>query len=53
LRRHQPLTAKQLAEKLMVSVRTIYRYVDDLSLSGIPIYGEPGNSSVIHSVTPY
>lgn len=42
LRRHQPLTAKQLAEKLMVSVRTIYRYVDDLSLSGIPIYGEPG-----------
>ncbi|WP_417553384.1 helix-turn-helix transcriptional regulator [Marinomonas fungiae] len=42
LRRHQPLTAKQLAEKLMVSERTIYRYVDDLSLSGIPIYGEPG-----------
>jgi predicted DNA-binding transcriptional regulator YafY len=42
LRRHQPLTAKQLAEKLMVSERTIYRYVDDLSFSGIPIYGEPG-----------
>lgn len=42
LRRHQPLTAKQLAEKLMVSERTIYRYVDDLSISGIPVYGEPG-----------
>jgi predicted DNA-binding transcriptional regulator YafY len=42
LRRHQPITAKQLAEKLMVSERTIYRYVDDLSLSGIPVYGEPG-----------
>jgi predicted DNA-binding transcriptional regulator YafY len=42
LRRHQPLTAKQLAEKLMVSERTIYRYVDDLSVSGIPVYGEPG-----------
>lgn len=42
LRRHQPITAKQLAEKLMVSERTVYRYVDDLSLSGIPIYGEPG-----------
>ncbi|MCG2838378.1 YafY family transcriptional regulator [Photobacterium sp. WH77] len=42
LRRHQPITAKQLAEKLMVSERTIYRYIDDLSLSGIPIYGEPG-----------
>ncbi|MCC5903771.1 MAG: YafY family transcriptional regulator [Halomonas sp.] len=42
LRRHQPITAKQLAEKLMVSERTIYRYIDDLSVSGIPVYGEPG-----------
>lgn len=42
LRRHQPITAKQLAEKLMVSERTIYRYIDDLSLSGIPVYGEAG-----------
>lgn len=42
LRRHQPLTAKQLAEKLMVSERTIYRYIDDLSISGIPVYGQPG-----------
>ncbi|WP_158174480.1 helix-turn-helix transcriptional regulator [Grimontia hollisae] len=42
LRRYQPITAKQLAEKLMVSERTIYRYIDDLSISGIPVYGEPG-----------
>lgn len=42
LRRHQPITAKQLAEKLLVSERTIYRYIDDLSLSGIPVYGEAG-----------
>lgn len=42
LRKHQPITAKQLAQKLMVSERTIYRYVDDLSLSGMPVYGEPG-----------
>lgn len=42
LRKHQPLTAKQLAERLMVSERSIYRYVDDLSVSGIPVYGEPG-----------
>lgn len=42
LRKHQPMTAKQLAEKLLVSERTVYRYIDDLSLSGIPIYGEPG-----------
>ncbi|MDW6002274.1 helix-turn-helix transcriptional regulator [Vibrio mangrovi] len=42
LRKHQPITAKKLAEKLMVSERTIYRYIDDLSVSGIPVYGEPG-----------
>lgn len=42
LRTHQPITAKRLAEKLSVSERTIYRYIDDLSLSGIPIYGEVG-----------
>nr|WP_202819680.1 YafY family protein [Thaumasiovibrio occultus] len=42
LRRHQPITAKQLAEKLKVSERTVYRYIDDLSVSGIPVYGEPG-----------
>ena len=42
LRKHQPITAKHLAEKLKVSERTVYRYVDDLSVAGIPIYGEPG-----------
>lgn len=36
------MTAQSLADELAVSVRTIYRYVDDLSVSGIPIYGEPG-----------
>ncbi|HEY9666142.1 MAG TPA: YafY family protein [Coleofasciculaceae cyanobacterium] len=42
IRSHQPITAGQLAERIGVSVRTIYRYIDDLSVSGIPIYGEPG-----------
>ncbi len=42
LRRYQPVTAQQLAEKLNVSVRSIYRYIDDLSVNGIPVYGEPG-----------
>ncbi|WP_444939344.1 helix-turn-helix transcriptional regulator [Microbulbifer sp. JMSA002] len=42
LRAHQPITAKELAEKLSVSERTIYRYMDDLSVSGIPVYGETG-----------
>ncbi|MGI9283623.1 MAG: helix-turn-helix transcriptional regulator [Endozoicomonas sp.] len=42
LRAHQPITAKELAEKLSVSERTVYRYIDDLSVSGIPVYGEAG-----------
>jgi predicted DNA-binding transcriptional regulator YafY len=42
IRTYQPITAQQLAERIGVSVRTIYRYIDDISISGIPVYGEPG-----------
>ncbi|WP_445359590.1 helix-turn-helix transcriptional regulator [Microbulbifer sp. ANSA005] len=42
LRAHQPITAKELSERLSVSERTIYRYMDDLSVSGVPVYGEAG-----------
>src|SRR5580698_1767399 len=35
-------TARGLAEKLQVSHRTIYRDVQDLQLSGVPITGEAG-----------
>lgn len=37
------VTAKELAEFLGVSKRTILRDMDTLSLSGIPIYSEKGN----------
>ncbi|ADZ91604.1 helix-turn-helix transcriptional regulator [Marinomonas mediterranea] len=42
LRAHQPITARELSERLCVSERTIYRYIDDLSVSGVPVYGEAG-----------
>lgn len=42
IRVHQPITAERLAERIGVSVRSIYRYIDDLSLSGIPVYGTTG-----------
>ncbi|MDU9394046.1 YafY family protein [Pseudomonas japonica] len=42
IRVHQPITAERLAERLGVSVRSIYRYIDDLSLSGVPVYGTTG-----------
>lgn len=35
-------TARELAERLAVSERTIYRDIQDLSLSGVPITGEAG-----------
>jgi predicted DNA-binding transcriptional regulator YafY len=40
--RRQVVTAAQLAESLEVSERTIYRDIQALSLSGIPIEGEAG-----------
>lgn len=42
IRVHQPISAERLAGRIGVSVRSIYRYIDDLSLSGIPIYGTAG-----------
>jgi predicted DNA-binding transcriptional regulator YafY len=42
LRLGRLLTAEQLAQKLQVSKRTIYRDVQDLQLSGMPIEGEAG-----------
>lgn len=42
LRNKRLVTARELAERLEVSERTIYRDMQDLSLSGIPLEGEAG-----------
>ncbi len=42
LRNRRLVTAKGLAERLEVSERTIYRDIQDLSLSGVPVEGEAG-----------
>jgi predicted DNA-binding transcriptional regulator YafY len=42
LRGGRHVTARTLAERLEVSERTIYRDVDELTLCGVPIEGEPG-----------
>lgn len=44
---HGSATAPELAQRLGVSVRTIYRDVDALSGAGIPLYTEPGRSGGI------
>ena len=38
------ISAKELAEKFEVSIRTIYRDVDAINLAGIPIVSYPGNN---------
>ena len=45
--RRSALTAQQLAGTLHVSLRTIYRDVADLQLSGVPIEGEAGIGYVL------
>lgn len=41
-------TAPELADKLEVSTRTIYRDVEALSSAGIPIYAEPGRNGGLY-----
>jgi len=41
LRLRQPITAQELANELHVSVRTVYRYIDDLSVNGVPVTTVP------------
>jgi predicted DNA-binding transcriptional regulator YafY len=45
--RRTALQARQLAEMLGVSLRTVYRDVADLQLSGVPIEGEAGVGYVL------
>jgi predicted DNA-binding transcriptional regulator YafY len=45
--RRTALPARQLAETLGVSLRTIYRDVADLQLSGVPVEGEAGVGYVL------
>lgn len=42
LQDHGRMTATQLARQLEVSERTIYRDIDALSASGVPVYSDPG-----------
>ena len=49
----QTVTAPELAEKLEVSVRTIYRDVDTLSASGIPVYTLQGKNGGISLMPGY
>ena len=47
------MTAQQLANELEVSVRTIYRDVDELSASGIPVFADRGTNGGLQLVEGY
>ena len=40
------MTAKDLSDELEVSERTIYRDIEALSMSGVPVYAERSHASV-------
>lgn len=44
LRSDKKVTAKQIAEKLEINIRTVYRYIDALSASGVPIISDTGHN---------
>ena len=48
LERKQKITAKELANELETSVKTIYRDIEKLCESGIPVCTEPGPGVEYH-----
>jgi predicted DNA-binding transcriptional regulator YafY len=44
LRSGEKVTAQQISEKLELNIRTVYRYIDTLSTSGVPIISESGHN---------
>jgi len=40
----EKMTAKQISEKLEINIRTVYRHIDSLSASGVPIISDPGHN---------
>ncbi|WP_123053738.1 YafY family protein [Clostridium sp. JN-1] len=49
----EKVSASELAEKFEVSVRTIYRDIDTINMSGIPITSQSGNNGGFYIVENY
>lgn len=47
------ITAKQIAEKLEISIRTVYRYIDSLCASGVPVVSEGGQNGGYHLLSSF
>ena len=53
LQEHGVLSASNLARRLEVSVRTIFRDMEALSIAGIPVFAEPGSKGGFALVDDY
>lgn len=53
LQRGGRVTASDLAKRLEVSVRTIYRDLEALGAAGVPVYAEPGRNGGIRILESY
>lgn len=53
LLKHKKVTAKKLAEQFEISTRTVYRYIDELSLSGVPVFSTKGKNGGIEIMNNY
>jgi predicted DNA-binding transcriptional regulator YafY len=53
LQRGGRMTAADLAQRLEVSVRTIYRDLEALGAAGVPVYAEPGRNGGVRLLESY
>ncbi|UOQ43772.1 YafY family transcriptional regulator [Halobacillus salinarum] len=54
LKTKKRMTAKQLANELEIHIRSVYRYIDSLCASGVPIIADSGHNggySLLHDLT--
>lgn len=54
LKSEKKMTAKQLSDELEIHIRTVYRYIDSLCASGVPIVSDSGHNggySLLHNFT--
>lgn len=53
LKAGERITARQLADTLEIHIRTVYRYIDALCASGVPIIADSGHNGGYSLLTEF